>query len=157
MKSGIELLTSEEMELLYLVPAKLAILIAGADNDFDDKEKKAAVEFTKYKKLGHDNPLVQAYYAKVFDNFENNLYGLLKEYPDMAELRNPIIMKQLEQLNEILPKLESAFAQELYKSFRQYALQVAESSGGLMGFFAVGHEEREWLNLPGVNDPGTQA
>ena len=157
MKSGIEHLTSEEKELLYMVPAKLAILIAGADNDFDDKEKKAAVEFTKYKKLGHDSPLVQSYYAKVFDNFENNLYGLLKDYPELAELRNPIIMKQLEQLNEIFPKLDATFALELYKSFRQYALQVAESSGGLMGFFAVGHEEREWLSLPGVQEPGSQA
>ena len=157
MKSGIENLTAAEKDFLYQVPAMIAILIAGADNDLDEKERTAAVELTKYKKLGYPHPLVQAYYAKVFDDFENHLYGLIKEYPGLAELRNPIIMKQLEQLNTIFPKLTNDFSSELYKSFRQYAMQVAESSGGLLGFFSVGHEEKEWLSLPGVLDPGAAA
>lgn len=146
-------LTPEQQAQLYDAPVMITILIAGADDNFDAKERKKANELARFKKLNPDQPQVHAFYASVEERFEDRLAHWLGEYPALAESRNPIIAKQLEQLNPILTQLSTELSTALYKSFLSWARQVAESSGGVLGYFSIGEEEKSWVALPMLHDP----
>lgn len=150
-----EQLSPEQQEQLYDAPVMITLLIAGADDDFDQKEKDKAVELAKFKKLNPDQPLIHEYYRVVELRFEERLHHWMQEYPRLAEIRNPIIAKQLEQLNPILELLSYDLRSGLYKSFVNWARQVAEASGGVLGYFSVGTEEKAWVELPMLKNPVT--
>ncbi len=67
--------------------------------------------------------------------------------------RNKRISGELEKLNPIFPKLDQAFAKELYDSFLSFAEQVAKASGGGLGYAAVSPEEKEWAQLNMITKP----
>ncbi len=156
MLKEIEKLSPEEQEQLYDAPVMITILIGGADDDFDKKEREKAAELASFKKLNPDQPLIHDFYRVVELRFEQRLQHWLGEYPRLAEIRNPIIAKQLEQLNAILAHLSYDLQVELYKSFVNWAKQVAEASGGVLGYFAVGTEEKPWVELPMLHNPAEQ-
>lgn len=153
MQEQITQLTPEQQTQLYDAPVMITLLIAGADDNFDPKERKKASELAKFKKLNPDQPQVHAFYAGVEERFEDRLAYWLGEYPTLAESRNPIIAKQLEQLNPILAQLSPELSTALYQSFLSWARQVAESSGGVLGYFSIGEEEKSWVSLPMLHDP----
>lgn len=145
-------LTKEEQDVILKAPAMITILVSGADDEIDEQERTIASKISKYKRLT-GKPLMIPYYEMVYNRFEDTLVELLKDYPKLATVRNPIIVKQLEQLNDILPKLDQEFAEAFYESMKDYAHHVAEASGGFLGFFKVSEEERKWLDLNMINDP----
>ena len=147
-------LNEEEQDLLIKAPAMITIMIAGADDDIDEKETDKAKRLAKFKAISGDH-LLMPYYSEVQAQFQNNLIDLVKDYPDMAELRNPIIAKQLSMINNILPKLPKDFAIEIYKSLKSFSKNVAEASGGFLGFLSVGPEENDWVELDMITDPRT--
>jgi phytoene dehydrogenase-like protein len=152
MIKALKTLDKKEQEIILQAPAMIAILIAGADDDIDQKERDEARKITKYRRLTGE-PILIPYYEMVFEHFEETIYKLLRNYPAMASLRNPIIVKQLEQINDILPKLDKEFAAALYDGLKEYAHHVAKASGGFLGFFKVSSEERKWLDLNMIEDP----
>lgn len=151
-----ERLTAEEREFMYRVPAMITVLIAGADDDIEEKETDAASRMAKLRSTMGDDEL-HAYYHEVDESFDDTLKGLIQAYPRMAESRNPIISKQLEQVNEVLPKLDPDFAASFYKSMKSFAKRIAESAGGVLGFASVSKEEKQWLELEMISDPESAA
>lgn len=145
-------LDEKEQEIILKAPAMIAILVAGADDDIDQRERDAARKITKYRRLTGE-PLLIPYYEMVYERFEETVLELLKDYPALATLRNPIIVKQLEQINDILPKLDKEYAAALYEGWKEFAHHVAKASGGFLGFFKVSQEERQWLDLSMIKDP----
>jgi len=145
-------LSREEQDYLLKVPVMLAILIAGVDDDIDDREMESARKWAQYKRITSD-PLLIPYYELVYKHFEENMESLIMDYPSMASLRNPIIKKELEKINPLFEKLDPEFAVALYESLRRYAKYVAEASGGFLGFFKVSPEEKELLDLPMIKNP----
>jgi hypothetical protein len=138
---------------MYQVPDMITILIAGADDDIEEKETDAASKMTKLRSEMGDDEL-HAYYHEVNEHFDTVLRLLLDQYPRMAESRNPIIAKQLEEVNTILAKLEPGFAASFYKSIKSFAKRVAESAGGVLGFASVSKEEKQWMGLDMITEPG---
>ncbi|MFZ1806061.1 MAG: hypothetical protein WAU36_02510 [Cyclobacteriaceae bacterium] len=146
-------LSSPEIELMLRGPILACILIAGADDHVDNKEIKGSIELAKNKhKDAKGSPLAK-FYLMVVEDFEDKLKMVLQSYPVDATKRNELITKELADLNELLPKLESNFAVEYYKSLKDIALGTAESSGGLLGIKSVGDEEARLVDLPMVKDP----
>jgi hypothetical protein len=146
-------LTKAEKELLYLAPAMVTILIAGADDDIDDKERATAQKLIRYQEVAPKQAILVPYIKKIRETFEEDLARLLSEYPGMAELRNPIIKEQLEKLNNILPKLNPEFSKAFYVGLRNFAKNIATASGGVLGFFSISEEEKKWLNLDMIKNP----
>lgn len=146
-------LNPEEKELMLKVPAMITILIAGADDDIDEAEMSTATKILKYKSLVPENMIMEQYIKAVNLNFEDDVNSLLNDYPGLAELRNPIIAKQLEKLNTIFPKLNPDFNLIFYKSIKRFAKSIAEASGGVFGFFSISGEEKYWLELDMIHDP----
>lgn len=145
-------LTQEEVEVMYKVPVLVSILIAGADNDIDRSEIRQAVSLSKIKQTKAREDLID-YYKEAGKDFEDKMKVMIQQYPARSEERNPLIIAELKKLNSILPKLNNNFAQEFYGSIKDIAKKIAESSGGLLGYMAVGYEESKLIALDMVKDP----
>ena len=87
------------------------------------------------------------------EDFEDKLKFILQSLPHESALRNPIIVKELALLNNLLPKIEKTFSKDYYKSLRYIAKKIAESSGGLLGMKSVGDEELQLMGLAMIKDP----
>ncbi|MEQ8924457.1 MAG: hypothetical protein RLO81_01525 [Fulvivirga sp.] len=147
-----EVLSREEVETMLSAPLLVSVLIAGADNEIDNSEIKEAVSIAKLKQKKARLDLIE-YYKEVGIDFEDKLKVMIQQFPSKAEERNPLIISELEKLNTILPKLDKKFAEEFYASIRDIAKKIAESSGGLLGYMAVGYEESKLIGLNMIKNP----
>ncbi len=145
-------LSPAEKDTLFEAPVLVAILIAGADNDYDKSELQRAVELTHDKKITARRDLVE-FYKVVGEGFEDKLKVKIHSLPADAQSRNPLLIADLEKLNSILPKLEQEFANDFYWSLRGMADKIAHASGGLLGYMAVGYEESKLIGLDMINEP----
>lgn len=143
-------LSDSEKDFLFKSPILVCILIAGADGTIDKKEINEAIGQAKKRQSQHG---LSEFYAEVGQDFEDKLKIVLRDYPADAIQRNKIISEDLKYLNEILPKIDKSFALRFYKSLREIAMSIAQSSGGILGMKSVGKEELEYVNLPMVSEP----
>jgi hypothetical protein len=147
-----EKLQPEEIELLNKVPAMVTILIAGADEEISKSELQKAVSLTKTKQSKARRELL-SYYQQVGPDFEEILNDLLKSYPEDPETRSKMVIEDLERLNEILPKLDKAWAVQFVESMKEIAKKVAEAAGGVFGYLAIGYEESKLIDLKMIKKP----
>lgn len=145
-------LAASEVELVYKAPMLVCILIAGADGKIDRKEIKEALSFAE-KKQRRSLSSVSVLFKEIATDFEDKLKMLIQVYPYEATQRNPLIVEELAGLNLIWRKLEPSFAQEFYKTLLSIAENIASSSGGVLGFNAVGSEEARFVKLGMIKDP----
>lgn len=147
-----KVLSTEEVEVMLKAPILVSILIAGADNEIDNSEIKEAVSISRLKQKKARPDLIE-YYKEVGADFEDKLKVMIQNYPLKAEERNPLIIEELEKLNGILAKFNNKFAVEFYASIKDIAKKIAEASGGLLGYMAVGYEESKLIGLNMIKDP----
>jgi hypothetical protein len=145
-------LSAEEVNLLYQAPVLVTILIAGADNTIDNAEIKEARELTRIKKT-KDNEVLNDYYKVIGDSFEEEIKKHIQLLPKDTDERNMRIVERLSNLNFILPKLNIKFAVNFYTHLKDLAKKIAEASGGVLGYMAVGKEESEFISLDMIKDP----
>ncbi|ELR70819.1 hypothetical protein C900_03427 [Fulvivirga imtechensis AK7] len=146
-------LSQDEVETMYKVPVLVSILIAGADNEIDKSEIRQAVTLSKIKQSKAREGLID-YYREAGKDFEDKMKVMIQQYPVNAKERNPMIISELERVNHILPKVDRKFAIEFYESIKDMAKKIAEASGGLLGYMAVGYEESKLIGLQMIKDPG---
>lgn len=145
-------LTNREIELMLKAPILACILIAGADGKIDQKEIEGAIEVARKKQRRSLANLLE-FYRDVGEDFEDKLKVVIQSYPMKAVQRNPLIVEELAQLNNLLPKLNKAFALAFYNSMKEIAHKIAESSGGVLGLNKIGEEEAKYVELPMIKDP----
>ena len=152
MITDFEKLNEEEVEAMLKVPLLVSILIAGADNEIDNSEIKKAVDISRSKQIRARKSLLD-FYQEVGENFEDKLKILIQQYPLKADERNPLIIDELEKVNDILPRLDKQFSTEFYESIKDIAKKIAEASGGVLGYMAIGYEESKLVDLKMIKDP----
>lgn len=145
-------LTEDERDTMFKIPVLVAILIAGADNEIDRMEIRKAVDISNIKQ-SHAREELLEYYREVAQDFEDKMKILISQLPYNTLERNQAIVAELERLNRILPKLNARFAIEFYCSIKDIARKVAEASGGVLGYMAVGYEESRLMDLKMIKDP----
>ncbi len=152
MITDFEKLSEEEIESMLKVPLLVSILIAGADDKIDKSEIKKAVDISRSKQIRARKSLLD-FYTEVGDDFEDKLKIMIQQYPVSSEQRTPLIIDELEKLNDILPKLDKQFAIEFYESVKDIARKVAEASGGVLGYMSIGYEESKLVDLKMIKNP----
>jgi hypothetical protein len=145
-------LEGEEANLMYKAPVLVTILIAGADDTIDHAEIKEASELAKIKQA-KENEVLKDYYAEISDSFERDLKSHINMLPKDTVARNKAIVSELSKLNDILPRLDKRFAVNFYTHLKDLAKKIAEASGGVLGYMAVGKEESEFIELGMIKDP----
>ena len=91
------------------------------------------------------------FYKDVGINFHEKLEDYVDAFPKNVDDRNDIISDRLEDLNDILPKLDPWVGAHLYDSYLSFAKHVASASGGFWGFFSIGPKEERMMKLPMIN------
>lgn len=152
MEYDLNKLSNTEKELLYKAPILVCILIAGADGTIDRKEIREAIQFAE-KKIAKSRSRVSALLREIIQDFEDKLKILLQQYPYNSKERNPILVKELGELNILWKKVDSEFAQEFYRTLKSISEHIAKSSGGILGYNTVDTEEAKYINLNMINDP----
>ncbi len=148
-----ETLAQEEQNLMYGAPIMVAILVAGADGKIDRSEMREAIAISSMKKVKARKELM-AFYKEVGTDFEDKLKFGISKYPNDPKARHEKIVDELTKINEILPKLEKKFAIKFYESLKDFAKRIAEASGGVLGYMAVGYEESKVVELKMIKNPG---
>lgn len=144
-------LNQQEKNLMLLTPALVTLLIAGAEGKIDKKETDWGTKIAHFRANEHN--MLQSYYQEVDKNFNEALHDLIDGMPEDADERNEKINQELSKLNDIYKKLDKDYAKEFHKSLLRLSKQVAQSSGGFLGFGSISAEEKRHLNLEVINSP----
>lgn len=147
-------LSSDEVELMHKAPMLVCILIAGADGRIDQSEITKAISLATQSQKARKSRLAE-FYSEVGGDFEDKLKIVIQSFPVKEKQRAPKVIAELTQLNNILSKLDNEFSIEFYKSLTEIALEIARSSGGVLGIKTVGEEEARYLTLEMIKDPST--
>lgn len=151
-------LTPDEYSFLLEVPMYITILVAGADAVIDMNEVDWAEKITHFRTLTEKFGL-REYYRDVDAHFHENLMKKIveiKEMDETVEERNLRISEILMRINDLLPKLDKDVATRLYHSYKTLAHQIADSSGGVLGFGAISPSEKLWVELRMLDDPSSE-
>lgn len=149
-------LRQSEIDTLLDAPVYVAILIAGADGDIDEKEIKRACVVARAPRSGEQVQLTE-YYNEVGLDFENKIHQKLESLPKSVEKRTGAIVNELRKLNFILPQISNHYSIHLVASLKDMAMTVAKASGGILGLLSVSKEEAELVELDMIKDPSTYA
>lgn len=142
-----EQLHQEEFDKLVGSLPRIAILIAGADGNFDENEKEWAEKLTHIRSYNHPSEL-DGLYEAADEVFTEQMNALSSAYPDDVTSRNLQISAELAELNDILAKLNPKTGASVYQSLTSYAKHIARSSGGFLGFGSISSPEAKWVELP---------
>lgn len=147
-----EKLLQNERELMYSLPVYVAVLIAGADGEIDNKEVSKANNLANDKLKNARKDLIP-YYAEANENFEDKLKMTIANLPSGTAERKRILVDKLKSTNEIFDKLPKKYAIALYASLKEIAKKIAEASGGVFGYMAIDFEESKLIELKMIKDP----
>ncbi len=145
--TSIENLEKSEQQALEASIAQVAVLIAAADGEVDEKETAWAEKITKIRSYSGPESL-QDFYKRVGLNFENQFHHLLETLPPETEARLSELSNRLAGLNPILAKLDNDIAYDLYTSLTSFAQHVAKASGGFLRMWSISTEEKKYVDLP---------
>jgi len=141
-----------EQELVKKAPLLVSILIAGADGQIDHEEIEKAVKLVHTKSFSEQTD-IRHLYREIDQEVEMSLNALIKGLPIDAEEREKRVSEQLEGLNPIMQKLEPSIALDFYNSLRNFAVHIAQTSGGVLGTLTMNHHEKEVVKLPMLIKP----
>ncbi|MCP4125329.1 MAG: hypothetical protein GY751_26650 [Bacteroidetes bacterium] len=139
-------LKEEDKELVMRTPALISVLIGGADGDFDGREKEQAVTSVHFRAKQGDK-FLKGYYKAVDLNFQSVMLHIAQKFEGDVHKRTDQIIAQLEELNNILPKLDRRFAEVLLADWRNLAYNIGKASGGFLGYARLSHEESHLVEL----------
>jgi hypothetical protein len=151
MMHQLENLTVMQVEQLFDAPALVALLIAGADGNIEQSEIDRAIELVHIKTFSEYGDL-QEFYKTLEPDFEKRFNHLRASLPQTKAERNLEISRRLEALNEVMFMLPYKFSHHLYKSLKNYAVHIANATGGL-GIFTISENEKHYLHLDMLKEP----
>lgn len=140
-------LSEKENEALKLAIAKITVLIAGADGKIDIEETSWAAKIAKIRTYNSTEVLLP-YYNAVGLTYSDDVNELIRVMPEDTKTRCQQLSDDLEGLNAIFAKLPRKLASLYYRDMVSFAHHVAKASGGFLGFFQIGPNEKRWMDLP---------
>lgn len=147
MTEHFKVLNDEEYKSLTDAISLITLLIAGADGDVVKEELDWATKIAKIRSYSLPEDLNE-FYKDVGADFTARLDHFTHVTSSAVTIRMGEINEKLVKINPILAKLNPVLGATLYDSYKSFAKHVAKSSGGFLGFFAVGPEEEKWIGLP---------
>ncbi|MDF1699018.1 MAG: hypothetical protein P1U56_24410 [Saprospiraceae bacterium] len=145
MTDNFKVLSDEEFDKLKDAISLITVYIAGADGKIDSNELEWAEKVTSIRSYSETYGL-KLFYEEVGLDFNDRVSNYILTL-DTLELRNSTVEAKLAELNPILKKLDPRIGAQTYKSLISFAKHVAKASGGFLGFFSIGPDEKAVLDL----------
>jgi hypothetical protein len=149
MTEYLKVLSASEFDQLKDAISLITVYIAGADGDIKTEELKWAEKLTSIRSYNLPNDL-KSFYTEVGLDFHERVLNYIKTL-DQIDARNKTVTEKLTAINPILEKLNPRLGAALYESYISFAKHVAKASGGFLGFFSIGPEEKAILDLKMIN------
>jgi len=127
-------LTSEEQELLLKAPALVSVLTACSYNEVNQARKADAVKLSHLKTYTAD-PMLRDYYKEVEKDFKEQFEAIAEAYYPFDTQKRNELRHQIDLVNQVIGKLNSAYATRLHKSLEKYANHVKKSTHSIFQDF----------------------
>ncbi len=147
-----EILSQSEQELMLSLPVYIAVLIAGADGEIDNREVSKAINLINDKLKNARKELI-GYYNEANENFEDKFKMAVANLPSDTNERQKLLVEKLKESNAIFAQLPKKYAASLYASLKEIAKKIAEASGGVFGYMAIDFEESKLIDLKMIKNP----
>ncbi len=140
-------ISENEFQNLKRAIPSITVLIAGADGTIKDHETEWAAKVTEIRSYNLPRRL-STFYKEAGETFQQDINELVDNFKSNPENTMQMLKFQLASLNDVLEKLDDRqLAYELYLSLRSFARHVARSTGGFLGWGAIGPQEDELIGL----------
>jgi len=126
-----EKLTARERDILIKAPSIVSLLAASGTGRINEWEKSDAIKLAHLKTYTA-NPLLIPYFKEVDKVFEKNFEEMAKKYSPFDESERAIMQKEIDDVNNVIAKLDDAFATTLHASLEGYAEHVKKAYKGLV-------------------------
>ncbi len=123
----LEILKTEERDLLYKAPVLVSVLASCSFKEINKVQKADAIKLSHLKTFTAD-PLLLSYYAEVERNFRSQFEIIAKEYYPYDENKRGALKGEIDRVNHILGKLEKTYSETLYKSLERYSKHVKKAT-----------------------------
>lgn len=152
MKALHDQLKDSELEILAGSVTRIALLVGSADGQFSSEEKDRAERLVHIRSFSH-HPGLEGLYERAFDEFHATMDSLMANFDGDFDQLHRSLSADLEQVNDILGKLDPDMASMVYESFKSLAWHIARASGGFLGMGAISKAEEHWIHLPMIHKP----
>ncbi len=126
-----EKLTASEQDILLKAPAIVSLLAASGTGKINEWEKSDAIKLAHLKTYSA-NSLLIPYYKEAERVFEKNFEVMAKKYAPFDEPKRAMMQNEIEDVNDVIAKLDDAFAVTLHASLEEYAEHVKKAYKGLV-------------------------
>lgn len=142
-------ITSDERKILKDTFVYITLLIASAENKLTAAEKEEAIKTIKVR--GYEaNSLFSEFYDEINESFASDLEHASVEHSISRDAID-YYSRKISLVNDVLEKLPSYVARQLYKDYRRFSHRIANADGGILGFAKVSIEERNVMDLPMIH------
>jgi hypothetical protein len=138
-------LSEKDQSILTDAPLLVAIWVGIADNHFDKNEQVKAVKTLSIKSFS-ESPDIAVVYQGITDP-ASRLTSIINSMPSDVESMKIAVKNRLLEVKEVLQKMENAYALQLFRSFRNVGVHVANASGGMLGLGSMAADEKIALEL----------
>lgn len=145
-------LSAEEQTLVRRSPIWVTLLIACADHNIEEAEIDRAKEIIRIKSFTLKND-VKNLYKNLDQHVDEEIDFALKSLSSDGKERLAFLEQHIAKLNNILPKLDQAYATQLYNSLLSLAVSVARADGFMFGINKISKDEAKYIHLPMLKKP----
>ena len=116
-------LTEAEKKVLFQTPVYVSLLAALEDGKISKQEKKDATSLVHFRTFT-SNPILHGYYKLAEDHFNDHLKEQEVELPENIEEARELLHNKLNEVNNILAKMNEEFTEELKQSLHSFANHI---------------------------------
>ncbi len=138
-------LSEEEKALLLKAPVLVSVLASSSFGELNQTQKKDAIKLAHLKTFTAD-PLLLPYYHEVEKGFTSEFEEAVIKYFPFDDSKRYALKKEIDRVQQILAKLDPAYAKKLNKSLHGYADHVKRSTHSVFQDFLIP------LHIQGWND-----
>jgi hypothetical protein len=122
-----EKLTLREQELLIKAPVLLSVLASCSERGINQKQKADAIKLAHIKTFTAV-PELQPYFKEVERNFKEYFEEAAEQYYPFDEGHRQLLKMEIKKVQEIITRLNPAYAAALNKSLERYVIHVKRAT-----------------------------
>ena len=130
-------LSEKERLQLFKAPALVSVFAAHYDDGVVDSKEKADAIRLAHLRTFTSAPVLNSYYEKVDEQFEQNFDEVIRELPEGIEERNDFLEKQLKEIGKTLATVEPEFADDLARSLKSFSRHVFRANSHFLEYFLL--------------------
>jgi hypothetical protein len=140
-----ENLTTHEKKLLIKAPVLLSVLASCSERGINQKQKADAIKLAHIKTFTAI-PDLQPYFREVERNFTAYFEEAAAKYYPFDEEHRQLLKMEVKKIQEIITRLNPAYATALHKSLERYVIHVKRATYSIFRDFIFP------LAMPDVKD-----